>query len=178
MPFEEKKTLHPHSLILIFIFSIMCLRLFHSCIAFSTVKFGAVNISVNTCYFQSFRCLHITPDVLQQVQLEQGDKRAGRERSTALSSVPPVSKFDSQQWPQATANDSQVQIPSHCGFKIQLTRRVHKLTHTHKKKSVPGIFHWNRLNLSRKRSALPVRRKCGTSPSLKGERRIGSRRGG
>lgn len=132
--------MHPHSLILIFIFSIVCLRLFHSCIAFSTVKLGAANISVKTCYFQSFRCLHITPDVLQQVQLEQGDRRAGPERSTALSSVPPVSKFDSQQWPQATANDSQVQIPSHCGFKIQLTRRVHKLTHTQKKNQYLEYF--------------------------------------
>lgn len=92
-----RKAFHPHSLILIFIFPIMCLGLFHSCIAFSTVKIGAVNISVNTCYFQSFRCLHITPDVLQQVQLEQGDKRVGRERSTALSSDPPASMFDSQQ---------------------------------------------------------------------------------
>lgn len=153
----------------------MCLGLFHSYIAFSTVKLGAVNISVNTCYFQSFRCLHITPDVLQQVQLEQGDRRVGRERTTALLSDPPASMFDFQQWPQATANDRQVQIPSHCGFKIQLTGRVHKLT---KKKSVRRICHWNRLNLSRERIALPMRRRCGTNPSLEGERRVGSRRGG
>jgi len=66
------------------------------------------------------------------------------------------------------ANDSQVQILSHCGFKIQLTGRVHKLTTT---KSVPRICNWNRLSVCVEKG-MPMGRKCGTAPFLDDPERL------